>query len=169
MNIIQNTIHKSIQKDLLNILVIPFIGDFEYDLAKLGHNLFIISDPQKINTFEEKSGRPQNITFFPAQSNINIPRDIGFDLILINGRINYHLGEKILPFFQIPIIIVEHETPELFYWQKKQINNEMQNILIVSLNNQVFNHWQSVGIIINNHNEWQKLLYDITKGGFKKQ
>ena len=43
----------------------------------------------------------------------------------------------------------------------------MQNIFIVSLNNEVFNHWQSVGIIINNHDEWQKLLHDITKSGFK--
>lgn len=171
MNIIQNTIHKSHKKDRLNILVMPFVGQFEYNLAAdLGHNLFIIDDHKKISEFCEKNKKPDNITFFPAQNNnIKVSKLISFDLILINGRNHYEFAEKINPFYQIPVIIVEHEIPKLQKWQIKKINKSVigkQPIAIININLLVHKHWNEIGVVLTEKEQWQKLLYQATKGGF---
>jgi hypothetical protein len=171
VNIIQNTIHKSHKKDKLNILVMPFIGQFEYDMANsLKHNLFIIDDFRKIDEFCENNNKPPNITFFPAQNNdIRISKLISFDLILINGRNHYEFAEKIMPIYQIPAIIVEHEMPSLKKWQMKDINQRIlskQPAAIISINQLVFKYWKEVGVILTKKEEWQELLFNITRGGF---
>lgn len=167
MNIVQNTIHKSIKKPYLNILVLPFVGQFEYDLAKLGHSLFIIDNKDKIDKFCEEHKKPHNITFFPAKDgNVAVPRFISLDLIITNNRISYGLGERLAPFFQVPIILVEHDTPELQKWQKKQINDEIKPNVLVSISEKVFKHWGEVGILVNTEEKWQELFKKLTLGGF---
>lgn len=171
MNIVQNTIYCSIKKSILNILIIPFAGKFEFQLADLGHNLFIIGEEWEINKSCEIDKKPPNITFFPVQKEqqLKIPNYISFDLIICNRRINYHLAKQLQLIYQTPIILVEHDIPDLQNWQKKQINNELlinKPSAIISLNNTIFNHWGEIGGVFTKKEEWQSLFYQLTKGGY---
>ena len=173
MNIIQNTIHKSHKKDRLNILSMPFIGEFEYSFVdNFGHILCIIDDHKKISEFCEKNPKPSRITFFPAQNNdIKVSKLISFDLMIVNGRNYYELAEKLYPFYQIPIIIIEHDIPNLKRWQIKNINRNIISknpAAIININLIIHKHWNEIGIVLTEKEQWQKLLFQITKGGFNE-
>lgn len=165
MNIVQNVIYKSHRKEKLNILYF-IIGGHELTLAA-AHNLFIVDNQPKIDEFcgkYKKEAAP--LTFFPVRDNkLDIYRYIPFDLIIVNNRINFHLARSISPFYQIPVIIVENEKPDLQNWQKKQISLECSSAIIISFDESIFKHWNENGVLLKEQ-DWQKLLYDVTKGGF---
>ena len=171
MNIIQNTIHKATKKSRLNILIVPFNGDFEYQLAELGHNLYVIGTENDFAEYSKKEiKRPNNLTFFPVlNNNFDKVPYITYDLIISNGRIHYNLAKKLQAIYQIPIILVEHDMPELQPWQKKQINNEILNdrpSAILAFNSVIYKHWDEIGNLFTTKQEWQNLFFKLTNGGF---
>jgi len=171
MNIIQNTIHTATKKNRLNILILPFKGDFETQLADLGHNLYLIGKDEEFRGYYSNKIKPANIIFFPVLNDqLKISTITSYDLIICTGRIHYELAKKLQGVYQIPIILVEHDIPNLQKWQIKHINNEIINnkpAAITSYNQVIFKHWHEIGLLLTNKNEWQNLFYKITKGAFK--
>lgn len=172
MNIIQNTIHKSTKKDRLNIIIVPFTGDFENELSELGHNLYIIGNEKDIYSYYNNNNKikPNNITLFPVIDNqLKISAITSYDLIISTGRIHYELAKRLQNVYQIPIILVEHDMPDLQKWQIKHINDEIIKNgpdAIIAYNTVIFKHWQSLGILVTEKTEWEKLFFKITKGAF---
>jgi hypothetical protein len=169
MNIIQNTIHKSTRKPHLTILVIPFSGEFEEKLAVLGHCLAVVEDKKVFDKYWQEKSKPPNMIFFPAQNDaLKISKLIQFDLIICNNRTNYGAAHQLKQYYQIPVVVVEHELADLQDWEKTRINNKIleEGDIIINGNSTIHKHWGGIGYMFTSEDEWQQLFYQLTRGGF---
>ena len=96
------------KEDKLNILTFPTHERYQENLAKTGHNFFLLNG-QNIKTW--------NKTFAPIPQNTRIlqnyiPIDVDIDLVLSQNKFGqFNIASKVASSINVPLISIEHTLP----------------------------------------------------------
>jgi hypothetical protein len=169
MNIVKNIVHRATKKPYLNILVLPYDGEYEKILVEnLPHYLYT-HPTLSIKEWKNPTDSSKIIYIKADKHNVSISENICLDCIITHNRTTqYEIAEKISSLYQIPIILVEHEKPPT-KWIREQLKNRCSNI--VYSNEEVAKSWGEFTTIIEYPtndmidftNKWNELINKATK------
>lgn len=110
MGFIGNILRRNKQRSCLNILSFPYHEAYHYNVAKTGHNFYMLQ-AEGINTWKEWNRPiPSNTTILPKD--FPPPPHLDFDLIFSNNKFgNLQLAQQLSRQLHIPIVNCEHTWP----------------------------------------------------------
>lgn len=119
MSFIGNILRRNFKRDKLNILSFPYHEAYHYNVAKTGHNFYMLQ-AEGINTWKEWNRPiPQNNTILP-KGHPPLP-DIQYDLIFSNNKFgNLQLAHQLSRQLHLPIVNCEHTWP-MDTWPPQQL------------------------------------------------
>jgi len=111
------------QHEVLNILTFPTHERYQQNLAKTGHNFYLIQGFQGIKTWNDKYAKlPNNHTLLDPKKGINqIPPWIEYDLIISQQKFGqFQIAAPIAKQLGLPLVSLEHTTV-MPQWTKTQL------------------------------------------------
>jgi hypothetical protein len=122
--LVDNILHRALDKKQYNILTWPTHERYESGLAKTGHNFFAWSAPAPVGKGWNKSyaNIPDNYTILNIKNrDSQLYQDVGIDFILSQNKFGqFDIAQQLQKYHGVPIINLEHTLPATD-WHPQQI------------------------------------------------
>lgn len=152
MSFIGNILRRNFKRDKLNILSFPYHEAYHYNVAKTGHNFYMLQ-AEGINTWKEWNRPiPQNNTILP-KGHPPLP-DIQYDLIFSNNKFgNLQLAHQLSRQLHLPIVNCEHTWP-MDTWPPQQLEQMKSlkahiNVFISEISREAWGWNESEAMVIH--------------------
>lgn len=105
----------------LNILATPVHERYQSNLARTGHNFWLLRTPEVKDWNPTYATLPPNVVLLPKNST-TLPPDVRFDLVMAENKFGgYQLLAPIANRLQIPLLCLEHTLPPPT-WPEQQLD-----------------------------------------------
>lgn len=95
----------------LNILAVPVHERYQSNLARTGHNFWLLRTPTVKDWNSTFAPLPSNMTLLPKNST-TLPPDVRFDMVMAENKFGgYQLLAPIANYLQVPLLVLEHTLP----------------------------------------------------------
>ncbi|MCH7677184.1 hypothetical protein IH879_19860, partial [candidate division KSB1 bacterium] len=150
-----SAIMRSINRDLnepLNILSAPTHERYQSNLAKTGHNFYLMQHETFVDWKTHHAPLPDNHVLLSGEED-QLKTDIQFDLILSQNKFSQlQVFSQVQSVFQCPMISLEHTICGDWTDKRKQVFTNMKadvNIFISDYSRKAWDFDESNGVVIH--------------------